>query len=118
MATPNIFARGSIVLTQFPYTDLSGSATRPALVVASRRIGNDIVVVGISSTMRGALAPTDCLIDLAHPEFPLTGLRVASVIRAHKLAAIEYSLIVRRLGEIGPQLQAQVDRQLRQVLGL
>lgn len=118
MTTFNPIARGSIVLTQFPYTDLSGSTARPALVVASRLIGNDIVVIGISSVIRGALVPTDCLVDLRHPEFPLTGLRVTSVIRAHKLAAIEQSLIKRRLGEIGPQLQTQVDLQLRQVLGL
>jgi mRNA interferase MazF len=72
----------------------------------------------ISSVVRGTLAPTDCTVDATHPEFPLTGLRVTSVIRLHKLAAVDQSVIVRRLGRIGPQLQAEVDRLLRDVLGL
>ncbi|MGH9840388.1 MAG: type II toxin-antitoxin system PemK/MazF family toxin [Blastocatellia bacterium] len=111
-------ARGDVVLTPFPFTDLSGAAVRPALVVSQGPIGQDIVIVAISSVVRGGLASADCLIDTMHPEFPLTGLRVTSVIRAHKLAAIDRTVIVRRLGRIGPQLQADVDKFLRMVLAL
>ena len=121
MAAPITHARGSVVLTDLPFTDLSGSKLRPALVVTTSPIGKDIVVLAISSIIRGALAPSalsDCLIELSHPEFPLTGLRVASVIRTHRLATIEQSRVVRRLGNIGPLLQAEVDKQLRQILGL
>jgi len=76
------------------------------------------VLVAISSVVRGMLAPTDYTVETIHPEFALTGLRVTSVIRMHKLAAVERSVIVRRLGHLGPQLQAAVDRILRMVLGL
>ena len=118
MATPVTYARGLVVLTDIPFTDLTGSKLRPALVVTSRPIGKDIVLLAISSIIRGASAPTDCLIELSHPEFPLTGLRVASVIRTHRLATVEQWRVVRRFGNIGPMLQAEVDKQLRQVLGL
>ena len=118
MAAPITYARGSVVLTDLPFTDLSGSKLRPALVVTSRPIGRDIVVLAISSVIRGVLVPSDCLIELSHPEFSLTGLRVASVIRTHRLATIEQSRVVRRFGNIGPMLQAEVDKQLRHVLGL
>ena len=111
-------ARGDVVLTRFPFTDLSGSSLRPALVVSQGLIGNDLVIAGISSVIRGTFSPTDCAVDTGHPEFGRTGLRVASVIRLHKLVAVERSVIVRRLGQIGPQLQAEADRQLRIVLGL
>jgi mRNA interferase MazF len=67
------------------------------------------VLAGISSVVRGALAATDYTVDATHPEFPLTGLRVTSVLRLHKLATAERSIIVRRLGQVGPQLQAAVD---------
>jgi len=76
------------------------------------------VLVAISSVVRGPLAPTDCTVDTTHPEFALTGLRVTSVFRAHKLVTVERSVIVRRLGRTGPQLQAEVDRLLRLVLAL
>jgi mRNA interferase MazF len=62
--------------------------------------------------------PTDYTVESTHPEFTLTGLRVTSVLRTHKLAAVERSVIVRRLGRLGPQLQVEVDRLLRVVLGL
>lgn len=74
--------------------------------------------MAISSVLRGARVPTDYTVDTLHPEFALTGLRTTSVIRAHKLVAVERSVIVRRLGRIGPRLQAEVDRLLRLVLAL
>jgi mRNA-degrading endonuclease toxin of MazEF toxin-antitoxin module len=58
------------------------------------------------------------LVETYHPEFSPTGLRVRSVIRLHKLAAIEQAIISRRLGRIGPQLQAEVDQRLKVALGL
>jgi len=91
-----------VLLTRFPFTDLTGASLRPALVVSPGQIGEDLVLVAISSVIRGALAPGDCLIDTVHPEFAQTGLRVPSVCRVHKLAAVERSVIFRRLGCIDP----------------
>ena len=116
--TPPMLARGDVVLTRFPFTDLTGASLRPAVVVSQGHIGQDIVLIAISSVVRGVLAPTDYPMEMTHPEFTLTGLRVRSVLRVHKLAAVERSVIGRRLGRLGPQLQAAVDRLLRLVLGL
>ena len=117
MTLPTL-ARGDVVLTRFPFTDLTGAALRPAVVVSQGQIGQDLVLIAISSVVRGALAPTDYTVESTHPEFALTGLRITSVLRMHKLAAVERSVIVRRLGRLGPQLQVEVDRMLRVVLGL
>jgi mRNA interferase MazF len=111
-------ARGDIVLTRFPFTDLTGASLRPALVVSPRQIGEDVVLVAISSVVRGSRVLTDYLVETSHPEFPLTGLHVTSVLRLHKLVTVERVVIVRRLGRIGPQLQAEVDKLLPTVLGL
>ena len=113
-----VFSRGDVLLTKFPFTDLSGSSLRPCLVVSPGSIGQDLIVAGISSVVRGGVIATDILVDLSHAEFSNTGLRVASVMRLHKLAAIEQSVIIRRLGSIGPRLQTLVDRCLRTALGL
>jgi mRNA interferase MazF len=117
MPAPTL-SRGDVVLTRFPFTDLSGASLRPALVVSPGQIGEDIVLAAISSVVRGSRVPTDCIVDMSHPEFSQTGLRVTSVLRLHKLATVERAVIVRRLGCIGPQLQAEVDRLLPAVLGL
>ncbi len=116
--TPSALARGEVVLTRFPFTDLTGTSVRPAVVASQGQIGEDQVVMAISSVVRGTLAPTDHTVETTHPEFGLTGLRVTSVMRTHKLAAVERWVIVRRLGRLGPQLQSEVDRLLRTVLGL
>ena len=116
--TPLTLARGDVVLTRFPFTDLTGASLRPAVVVSQGQIGQDLVLAAISSVVRGTLAPTDYTVETTHPEFVLTGLRVTSVVWMHKFAAVKRSVIVRRLGRLGPQLQAEVDRLLRIVLGL
>jgi mRNA interferase MazF len=116
--TPPTLARGDVVLTRFPFTDLTGASLRPAVVVSYEQIGQDLVLTAISSVVRGTPAPTDYTLETTDPGFALTGLRVTSVIRMHKLAAVERSVIVRRLGRLGPQLEAAVDRLLRMVLGL
>jgi mRNA interferase MazF len=115
---PPTFLRGDVILTRFPFTDLSGSAVRPALVVSQGAIGQDLVLVGISSVVRGTVVANDVGVPTTHPEFALTGLRVTSVIRVHKIAAVEQAVVVRRLGKVGQSLQAEVDRLLRSVLGL
>jgi mRNA interferase MazF len=111
-------ARGDVVLSQFPFTDLLGHSVRPALVVSPGLIGQDVILAGISSVVRGGVSPTDCLVDTSHPEFAGTGLRVTSVVRLHKLVTVEQTVLVRRLGQIGPQLQAEVDHLLRLALNL
>jgi mRNA interferase MazF len=115
---PLTLARNDIVLTQFPFTDLKDVSLRPALVVSQGSRGQDVVLAAISSVVRGGFAPTDYLLPAGHPEFPRTGLRVTSVFRLHKLATVETSVLIRRLGQIGPQVQAETDRILRTLLGL
>jgi len=116
MPTPPL--RGDVVLTPFPFTDLKGNSVRPALIVSQGTIGRDIVAVGISSVIRSPLGNTEFKIEPTHPEFALTGLRVASVIRLHKMVALDQSVLLRRLGRVGPLIQAEADLRLRLVLGL
>ena len=65
-------SRGDVILARFPFTDLTGTLVRPALVVSPGQIGQDIVLVATSSILRDGLVPTDCTVDTAHPEFAMT----------------------------------------------
>lgn len=100
-----MFSFGSIVLTRFPFTDLSGDKRRPALVV-SRDNGRrtDLVVCFITSVPRTGpdMAPIE-------PR-PGTGLKVPSVVRFDKLATLDLGVIAGKLGEAPPEwLDAQRD---------
>jgi len=89
-----VFAFGSIVLTRFPFTDLSGDKRRPALVVSrDNQCRADLVVCFITSVPRtgpdiAPIAPS-----------PGTGLKVPSVVRFDKLATLDPAVITGRLGD-------------------
>ena len=98
--------RGDVVLTRFPFTDLSGSAVRPAVVVSQGQIADDVVLMAVSSVVRHPFATNDIVCDATHQEFAATGLKVTSVLRSLKLVAVETKVLTRRLGCLGPLLQA------------
>ena len=88
---------GAIVLTDFPFTDLSASKRRPALVIStdeSRR--TDVVVAYITSVARrepdaAPIAPSS-----------KNGLKVPSLVRFDKIATIDKTIIAGRLGNADP----------------
>ena len=90
-----MFAFGSIVLTRFPFTDLSGAKRRPALVVSrdnERR--SDLIVCFITSTLRAGR-------DIASlAATPRTGLKVPSVVRFDKLATLDRAVIAGKIGTL------------------
>ncbi len=88
-----MFPFGSIVLTRFPFTDLTGDKRRPALVVSrdnDRR--PDLVVCFITSVPRVGpdMAPLAATAE--------TGLKVPSVVRFDKLATLDRAVIAGRIG--------------------
>jgi mRNA interferase MazF len=59
---------GEIWLVRFPFTDLSTTKVRPALILATH--GSDIIIVGIFSRMPSARAARTWIrIDSRHAEF-------------------------------------------------
>lgn len=50
-----MYREGDIVLIPFPFTDLTDSKVRPAIVISSGLINatNDVVLLAITSTLRG-----------------------------------------------------------------
>lgn len=99
---------GQIVLTPFPYTDLSGAKLRPVLLLcrASRRF-DDWLVCMVSSQLTQADPGFDEILSADDSRFPATGLKVASVLRLSRLAVLDANLLVGSLGCISDeQLQA------------
>ena len=85
---------GAIVLTDFPFTDLTASKRRPGLVISTdndRR--KDVVVAYITSIARDD--------PDAMPITPTAGngLKAASLARFDKIATINKAIIAGRIGE-------------------
>lgn len=113
--------RGSIVLIRYPFTDLTSSKVRPALVVTPDfliPLLDDILCLFISSSPPDELLSTDLFLEITDPSFEQTGLKTDSVFRAHKLALLYKRLVLRVLGEADSVLTETINSRLRIALGL
>lgn len=108
------YERGDVVLVPFPFTDLSNTRTRPAVVVSTLRFTEatgDLTVAMITSVPRPS--PYDCEIH----GWQDARLRQPSWVRA-KLATLSPSLVRFRPGRLSAQDLEAVDRCLWMALGL
>jgi mRNA interferase MazF len=112
MARPAL-RRGDVVLVTFPFTDLTGTKVRPAVIVSANPQTDDVVVAFISTVIPPVLAPTDYQLDDQHLDFHRTGLRFTSVFRLRKRMTLERHLIRRRLPPREPSNPGRVRRSLK-----
>ncbi len=105
--------KGKIVLIPFPFTDLTSSKLRPALVLHEGE--KDVVVAFISSRVAKA-KPLDVLINEAHSEFEGTGLKLSSTIKLDKIATVSKDLILGEIGKAGPKLKKEINNKISKTL--
>jgi mRNA interferase MazF len=115
-------SRGEIVLAQLPFTDLSGSKLRPALVVQCDRNNSrldDLIVALITRTTTRALTePTQLLIDIATPAGRATGLLHTSAVKCEHLITLHKRFIQRTIGKLPAPLMQQINGCLRAALDI
>ncbi len=99
-------AKGDIVLITFPFTDLSGSKLRPAVVLADKNL--DFTVCFIT-TQTGWQEPTDVVLT---PNI-INGLRKQSLIRTSKIATLDKSLAKGLLGRLGSAELTELNSKLK-----
>jgi mRNA interferase MazF len=92
--------KGDIVLIPFPFTDLSQTKLRPAIILWADSTGNDVTLCFVSSQKIDNLSSGEFLLDTNDPEFSSTGLKTASKVRVTRMVTIDRKLIVRRLGKL------------------
>ena len=97
------FVKGDIVVMPFPFSDLSASKRRPALVLADLP-GDDIVLCQITSknTKDGFAVPLD------NSDLLNGNLSVSSNIRPNRLFTADKKLILYTLGRISQSKYEQV----------
>ncbi|MCI0561022.1 MAG: type II toxin-antitoxin system PemK/MazF family toxin [Nitrososphaera sp.] len=106
--------KGKVVLVPFPFDDLSSSKVRPAVCLTNPAGPHRHVVLAfITSRIPSDLGETDIILDSLQPGFSLTGLRVSSTLRLHRLVTVSTSLILRELGELPSDIQDSVSEKLR-----
>ena len=111
MPSTTRFRRGDIVLVSFPFTDLTSSKRRPALVVSPdgfNEVLQDVVLVALTSRRTAdesiEIDSTDC-VDGVLPK--------RSAIRPTKIFTMHASLVVKKICAARPEKTAQVLHPLR-----
>jgi mRNA interferase MazF len=83
--------KGDIVLIPFPFTDLSGTKKRPALILAAGE--SDITVSFITTQFKWEESH-----DIRIEPSDSNGLKKISLIRISKLATIDKDMVIGKLG--------------------
>ncbi len=92
-----LFAAGQVVVVHFPFSDLTGSKLRPAVVLAGAG-RSDWVLCQITSNSYGDLSA----IRLDRPDFASGSLRVTSYARPGRLFTAHTSLVAGSVGDLRP----------------
>jgi mRNA interferase MazF len=119
---PRALRRGDVVLVAFPFTDLTATKVRPAVVVSpdrAHRVTGDAILAALSSVIpKRSLLPTELLIADRSPGFAATGLKCSSLLLCGKLFTMERRLVLRWLGRLDDRLTARLDQAVGAAVGL
>ncbi len=104
--------RGEIVLVPFPFTDLSSSKRRPALVISPDAFNDqmqDVIVAALTSQLTNehavTIEPSDCIDGI---------LPKTSVVKLAKVFTIHSTLVVKKLCSLREEKLAGILGELRQ----
>lgn len=104
-------AKGDVVLITFPFTDLSGSKLRPAVVLVESN--NDLTVCFIT-TQLGWQEITDVVLQIS----AANGLKKPSLIRTSKIATLDKFLVKGLLGKLSQNELSELNIKLKKLLQL
>ena len=110
------FHRGDVILVPFPFSDLSTTKVRPAMVVSSDLYHStepDLLLAALTSQVASATGPFDYRLRDWHA----AGLRFPSALKP-VLVTLDPSRVVHRIGVLSAADLVQVDERLRGALGL
>src|SRR3989338_5735684 len=97
--------KGDVVVIPFPFSDLSASKKRPAVVVANLT-GDDYIIVQITSIAR----MDNYAISLEQKDFKNGKLPHDSMIRPNKLFTADKSLISYKAGSINDKKIKEIEK--------
>lgn len=98
--------KGDLVLVPFPFTDLSATKKRPALVLVSHE--DDITLSFITTKLRWKQKWDVVLNPSKH-----NGLKKESLLRLAKITTLEKTLVIGKLGRLSPEKMNEINNQLK-----
>jgi mRNA interferase MazF len=104
------FIKGDVVVLPFPYSDLSQSKRRPALVLSELE-GDDLILCQITSQLN----KDRYSIPLAQNEFQSGSLKQSSHVRPNRLFTADHHIVLYSAGHLKKQ---KMDEVIEKLIGL
>jgi mRNA interferase MazF len=105
-------SRHNVVLIRYPFSDLSSSKVRPAVIVNAAHVSHDLLIVPITSRL-ATLLPG----EFALSEWRAAGLNVPSAVK-RGIYTVEDALVIKNLGRLAIADAEQLDASLRSWLDI
>ncbi|MCZ7669983.1 MAG: type II toxin-antitoxin system PemK/MazF family toxin [Chloroflexi bacterium] len=103
------FVKGDVVVLPFPFSDLSTSKKRPALVIAPVQTHQDVILCMITSRA----TQDNSAISITETDFEYGSLPKESNVRANRLFTADASLILRTAGKLSA---AKIDEVITEIV--
>jgi len=101
------YSRGEVILVRYPFSDLSGSKIRPAVIVNAPHVSNDVFILPLTSRTTSLLAGEFVLKDWSQ-----AGLNVETAVK-RGVYTVHQNLIVKRVGQLSASDLKDLDDALR-----
>jgi mRNA interferase MazF len=106
------YSKNEVVLVRYPFSNLSGSKVRPAVVVNTPHASQDVFVVPLTSKVSSLLLGEFVLADWSK-----SGLNVPSAVK-RGLYTLHQSLVVKAVGRLSAADTHTLEDSLRAWLGI
>jgi len=105
------FVKGDVVVLPFPFSDLSATKRRPALIIANLA-GDDCILCQITSEAR----KDEYAIVLENKDFKVGNLNKTSTIRPNRLFTADRSIISYKVGSLKEIKIKEVEEKIIKIL--
>lgn len=106
------YSKNDIVLVRYPFSDLSSSKVRPAVVVNSQHTSQDLIITPLTSKTEKLLEG-----EFVLAEWLVAGLNVPTAVK-RGLYTVHGSLVVKLIGKLASVDAEQLQKSLCDWLGL
>jgi mRNA interferase MazF len=105
------YSKNDVVLVRYPFSDLTGTKVRPAVVVNGSHPSRDSFVVPFTSRTTPLLPGEFILAD-----WSAAGLNVVSAVK-RGVYTVDEQIIIKRVGQLSQRDAEHLHRSLREWLG-
>ena len=105
------FIKGDVVVVPFPFSDLTLSKRRPALVIAELK-GDDLILCQITSQK----IKDEYAVPIENNDFEVGALRRKSNARPNRVFTVDNHIILYRVGHLKPNKTCEVIERIVAIL--